>query len=109
MRATKCDQEQVNRTLRSRVRAQNEGKFGVFECDIFLTYWYITLNISKSIKDRSLRHVASFSPPLTCPESMSLTSKLPSIFPGLYENGFKVARRARAHMPNDPQQQKFET
>ena len=34
MRPTKCDQDQANRTLRSRARAENEGIFGVFECDI---------------------------------------------------------------------------
>jgi hypothetical protein len=28
MRPTKCDQEQVNQTLRSGARAKNEGKFG---------------------------------------------------------------------------------
>ena len=30
MRPTKCDQEKVNRTLRSGARVKNEGKFGVF-------------------------------------------------------------------------------
>ena len=30
-----CDQEQVKRTLRSGIRGQNEGKFGVFGFDIF--------------------------------------------------------------------------
>ena len=47
MRRTKCDQDQGNRTLRSGVRGQNEGKIGTFGCDTFLTRVYITLNISK--------------------------------------------------------------
>ena len=35
MRPTKCDQEQVNRTLRSGARVKNEGKFGVFGVTFF--------------------------------------------------------------------------
>ena len=35
MRPTKYDQDQANQTLHSGVRAQNEGKIGIFDCDIF--------------------------------------------------------------------------
>ena len=48
MRPKKCDQEKVNRTLRSDVRGKNEGIFGIFECDIFPKLLYFTLNYSKS-------------------------------------------------------------
>ena len=54
MRRTKCDQDQANRTLRSGVRGQNEGKIGTFGCDTFLTKVYITLNISKTINSEDL-------------------------------------------------------
>ena len=54
MRQTKCDQDQAKRTLRSRVRGQNEGKIGTFGCDTFLTKVYITLNISKTVNSEDL-------------------------------------------------------
>ena len=56
MRPTKCDHEQANRTLRSGVRAKNEGKFGLLSVTFVLTSWYITLNIYKSTRDRVWKH-----------------------------------------------------
>ena len=56
MRRSKCDQDQHNRTLRSGVRGQNEGKTGTFGCDTFLTSVYITLNISKTMNNEDLVH-----------------------------------------------------
>ena len=52
MRPTKCDHEQANRTLRSVVRARNEGKFGLLSVTFVLTSGYITLNIYKSTRER---------------------------------------------------------
>ena len=46
MSSSKCDQAQVNRTLRSRDRGQNEGKFGGFECDTDIEFLQIALNKS---------------------------------------------------------------
>ena len=37
MRQTKCDLDEGNQTLRSGVRAQHEGKIGIFGYDTFLT------------------------------------------------------------------------
>ena len=78
MRRTKCDQDQGNRTLRSGVRGQNEGKIGTFGCDIFLTRVYITLNISKTMNNEDLVHSSSFSRPLTQLYPSTLNFKLPS-------------------------------
>ena len=78
MRRTKCDQDQGNRTLRSGVRGQNEGKIGTFGCDTFLTRVYITLNISKTMNNKDLVHSSSFSRPLTQLYPSTLNFKLPS-------------------------------
>ena len=48
MSSSKCDQAQVNPTLRSQDRGQNEGKFGGFECDADIEFLQITLNKSTS-------------------------------------------------------------
>ena len=78
MRRTKCDQDQVNRTLRSGVRGQNEGKIGTFGCDTFLTKVYITLNISKTINSEDIIFSSSVTRPLTPLYPSTLNFKLPS-------------------------------
>ena len=78
MRRTKCDQDQANRTLRSGVRGQNEGKIGTFGCDTFLTKVYITLNISKTINSEDIIFSSSVTRPLTPLYPSTLNFKLPS-------------------------------
>ena len=55
MSSSKCDQVQVNRTLRSGDRGQNEGKFGGSGCDKDIKFLKITLNKSKSKQDRDFQ------------------------------------------------------
>ena len=52
MSSSKCDQAQADWTLRSRDIGQNEGKFGGFGCDRDIEILKITLNKSKSKRDR---------------------------------------------------------
>ena len=65
MRPTKYDQDQANQTLHSGVRAQNEGKIGIFGFETFLNKVYITLNMSKTMNNEDLLHGSSSSRPLT--------------------------------------------
>ena len=78
MRPKKCDQEKVNRTLRSDVRGKNEGIFGLFECDIFLTWLYFTLNYSKSKLFGDLETVLSYLASFDGQKSIKLRFKLSS-------------------------------
>ena len=96
MRPTKCDHAQVKRTLRSGVRGQNEGKFGGFGCDTFLTKVYITLNNSTTLRDRAQKLILYEMAALHCPKSITWNFLLPSLIPPIFS---RPLRSARAQSP----------
>ena len=56
MRPTKCDQAQVNWTLRSGVRAENEGKFGLFAVTRKLNFCILP-SLSHKLKEMNVFNV----------------------------------------------------
>ena len=106
MRPTKCDHAQVKRTLRSGVRGQNEGKFGGFGCDIFLTKVYITLNSSTTTRDRAQKFISYEMP--TPNVTLSLVNNFAFLLPALILPSFsRLLRRACTVTNVYPQLQQF--
>ena len=92
MKPTKCDRAHIKRTLRLGVRGQNEGKFGGFRCDNFLTKGYITLNSSTTIRDRAWKVISCEMPELHCRWSITLNFLLPSLIPPIFSRPLKIVR-----------------
>ena len=99
MRPTKCDHAQVKRTLRSGVRGQNEGKFGGFGCDTFLTKVYITLNSSTTLRDRAQKLILYEMAALHCPKSITWNFLLPSLIPPIFSRPLRSARAVTNFYP----------